>query len=62
MVIFKTHRRHTFKIVSENWLKRNTKTVLIAFFYKEKTIKDMVKLNILLCLDTIAIKILSPKI
>ena len=36
MAIFKTHRRHTFKIVSENWLKGNTKTVLIAFFHKEK--------------------------
>ena len=62
MLMFKTRRRRTFNIGSANWLKRNTKTVLTAFFKKVKKIKDMVKLNILLCLDTIAIKILSPKI
>ena len=33
--MFKTHKRRTVKIGSENWLKRNTKTVLIAFFYQK---------------------------
>ena len=58
MLMFKTPRRRTFNIGSANWLKRNTKTVLTAFLKKVKKIKDTVKLNILLCLDTIAIKIL----
>ena len=57
--MFKTHRSRPFKIGGKNWLKRNIKTVLIAFFKKNK---DTVKLNILLFLETITIKILSPKI
>ena len=36
MVIFKTYRKRTLKIESENWLKRNTKSVLIAFLNKTK--------------------------
>ena len=58
----KTHRRHPFKIGGKNWLKRNIKTNSIAFFKKTKNKnKDIVKSNILLCFDTIAIKSLSPK-
>ena len=58
--MFKTHRSCPFKIGGKNWLKHNIKTVLIAL--KKKKHKDVVKLNILLYLDAIAIKILSPNI
>ena len=32
--MFKTHRSRPFKTGCKNWLKRSTKTVLIAFFKK----------------------------
>ena len=47
-----------FKIGWKNWLKHNMKAVLIAFFEKQR----YRKLNSFQCLDTIAMKILSPKI
>ena len=34
--MFKTHRSRPFKIGGKNWLKRNIKTVLIAFFLKKQ--------------------------
>ena len=46
------------KIGLKNWLKHNMKAVLIAYFEKQRYLK----LNFLQCLDTIAMKILPPKI
>ena len=54
----KNAKKTQFKIGRKNWLKHNMKTVLIAFFEKQRHRK----LNFFQCLDTIAMKILSPKI
>ena len=35
--MFKMHRKCPFKIGSKNWLKRNIKSVLIAFFLKKQS-------------------------
>ena len=52
----KNAQKTQFKIGQKNWLKHNMKAVLIAFFEKQK----YRKLNFFQCLDTIAMKILSP--
>ena len=54
----KNAQKTQFKIGWKNWLKHNMKTLLIAFLEKQK----YRKLNFFQCLDTIAMKILSPKI
>ena len=52
----KNAQKTQFKIGQKNWLKHNMKQVLIAFFEKQK----YGKFNFFQCLDTIAMKILSP--
>ena len=54
----KNAQKTQFKIERKNLLNHNTKVVLIAFFEKQR----YRKLNFFHCLDTIATKILSPKI
>ena len=54
----KNAQKTQFKIERKNLLKHNMKVVLIAFFEKRR----YRKLNFFQCLDTIATKILSPKI
>ena len=54
----KNAQKTQFKIGQKNWLKHNMKAVLIAFFEKQR----YRKLNFFQCLDTVAMKILSPKI
>ena len=53
----KNAQKTQFKIGRKNWLKHNMKAVLIALLGKER----YRKLNFFQCLDTIAMKILSPK-
>ena len=54
----KNAQKTQFKIGRKNWLKHNMKAVLIASFEKQR----YRKLNFFQCLDTIPMKILSPKI
>ena len=54
----KNVQKTQFKIERKNLLKHNMKVVLIAFFEKQR----YRKLNFFQCLDTVAMKILSPKI
>ena len=54
----KNAQKTQFKIERRDWLKHNMKTVLIDIFEKQR----YHKLNLFQCLDTIAMKILSPKI
>ena len=54
----KNAQKTQFKIERRDWLKHNMKTVLTDIFEKQR----YHKLNLFQCLDTIAMKILSPKI
>ena len=54
----KNAQKTQFKIERKNLLKHNMKVVLIAFFEKQR----YRKLNFFQCLDTIAMKVLSPMI
>ena len=54
----KNAKKTQFKIGRKNRLKHNIQTVLLAFFEKQR----YRKLNFFQCLDTIAMKVLSPMI
>ena len=54
----KNAQKTQFKIGRKNLFKHNVRAVLIAFFEEQR----YRKLNFFQCLDTIAMKILSPKI
>ena len=55
MYNYKIQKRRQFEIENKNKLKHNMRTVSIAF--RKKKSKDTVKFDVLLCLDTIAMKI-----